>query len=134
MEKLTVWQRTIALCWRLVYFRCLGSERSTRVKFKGFEDVYGSCREMEQRRSGSTGQLSREANQLNHHQCRAVVNSVDKEAATMILPNPVEVPDPNIDDPALPEPVPEQDPPPSTPPPNETPVGDPPANAPPVTV
>lgn len=75
-----------------------------------------------------------EANQLNHRPYRAVVNRVDKEAATMTLPTPVEVPDPNIDDPALPEPVPEQEPPPSTPPPNETPVGDPPANAPPVTV
>ncbi len=30
----------------------------------------------------------------------------------MTLPNPVEVPDPNIDDPVLPEPVPEQEPPP----------------------
>lgn len=53
---------------------------------------------------------------------------VNKEAATMTLPNPIEVPDPNIDEPALPEPIPDQDPP-STPPPNETPVGDPPANA-----
>ncbi len=32
----------------------------------------------------------------------------------MTLPNPVEVPDPNIDDPVLPEPVPEQEPPPLT--------------------
>ncbi|EGH18996.1 hypothetical protein Pgy4_39138, partial [Pseudomonas savastanoi pv. glycinea str. race 4] len=36
---------------------------------------------------------------------RGVVKRVNKEAATMTLPNPVEVPDPNIDDPVLPEPV-----------------------------
>ncbi|KPX39312.1 Uncharacterized protein ALO68_05438 [Pseudomonas syringae pv. helianthi] len=75
----------------------------------------------------------RDANQLNHQSIRRVVKKVDKEAATMTLPNPVEVPDPNIDDPALPEPVPEQEPPPTTPPPNEKPIGDPPPDAPPVT-
>ncbi|RMP78019.1 hypothetical protein ALQ15_05532 [Pseudomonas syringae pv. actinidiae] len=89
---------------------------------------------MSQTQGRRIGQGLSGSNQLNHQSGRGVVKRVNKEAATMTLPNPVEVPDPNIDDPVLPEPVPEQEPPPSTPPPNQTPIVDPPANAPPVTV
>lgn len=51
---------------------------------------------------------------------------------TLPIPEPLEIPDPNIDDPALPSSVPVDDPDPTPPPPGTDPtIGDPPDQSPP---